>query len=393
MTRYRESVEQSAEYLRRALPLMSRQAAALHPISYAVWYEYVAGNNAPLKAAIDEMTRDGTRLDEAATADLFRKYVAIFDEALTQRLSSGLEKVLGDMEASAASAEGRADLFGKELEQWSAALADDGSVAGAINDVDRLLSRTLEMQGAIATLRERLDDSQDEIRTLRREVDQAREEAITDGLTGLANRRGFDLALANCLSAVASPEQAPCLLIADIDHFKAVNDNYGHLFGDKVIRSIAKILMDNVKGQDTAARYGGEEFAVLLPDTRIDAACALAEKIRRAIAVSRIRRADNRQEIGQITVSFGVVAYRYGEGAKRFIERGDGALYAAKNLGRNRVGVAPAEPQEAADESNGPLVPAVLVAEAAREPPPPAGAGPVQELRERQAGTDPADRR
>lgn len=366
MMKYRESVEQSAEYLRLALPLMSRQAAALHPVSYAIWYEYVAGSNKPLKAAIDELTRDGARLDEAATADLFRRYIVDFDEELAQRLSSGFEKVLADMEQSAAHAEDHADLFGKELAQWSEALAGDASASGAAKEVGRLLSGAREMQGAIATLVECLDHSQNEIRALRQEVDLAREEALTDGLTGLVNRRGFDLALANCLAAVMSPGQAPCLLIADIDHFKTINDNYGHLFGDKVIRSIAKILKANVKGRDTAARYGGEEFVALLPETSLENACALAEKIRLAIAASSVRRADNRQEVGKVTVSLGVACYRYGEGASRFLERGDIALYVSKNKGRNRVSVAPAESSGHPDEA-GPLVPAVLVAETARE--------------------------
>lgn len=390
MMKYRDSVEQSAEYLRLALPLMSRQSAALHPVSYAIWYEYVAGGNPPLKAAIDELIRDGGVLDEATTAKLFRLYIVDFDEQLTQRLSSGLERVLADMEQSAAHAEDHADLFGKELAQWSATLAGDTSAAGA-QDVGHLLSRTQEMQGAIATLVERLEYSQNEIRTLRQEVDQAREEAVTDGLTGLANRRGFDLALSACLAAVASPEQAPSLLIADIDHFKSINDHYGHLFGDKVIRSIGQILKANVKGKDTAARYGGEEFVVLLPETAPNDACALAEKIRRTIAASRVRRADNRQEMGQITVSLGVAGYRFGEGASRFVERGDAALYAAKNSGRNRVSVAPSTLPGEADAADEALIPAILFAETAGEAATAAGAGRQDAHQDRERIAGPAD--
>jgi diguanylate cyclase len=355
MMKYRETVDQSAEYLRLALPLMARQQAAMNPVSYAIWYEYVAGINKPLKAAIDQLTKDGALLDAAATADLFQKYIVDLDDQNEQRLSTGFEKVLADMAQSAAHAEGHADNFGKELAQWSEALEDGAADQGTLQNVDKLLSGTREMQGAIATLKERLDDSQNEIQTLRQEVDQAREEALTDGLTGLVNRRGFDLALAACLSAVTSPEQSPCLLIADIDHFKTVNDSYGHLFGDKVISSIAKILKANIKGQDTAVRYGGEEFVVLLPETSVDGARALAEKIRSTIARSRVRRADNRQDVGQITVSLGVASYCCGETASMFIERADNALYASKNQGRNRVSVAAAR-----------LVPAV-VAGAARE--------------------------
>lgn len=342
MSRYRETVNQSAEYLRLLLPLMSRQAAALHPISYAVWYEYVAGINPPLNAAIDELTRDGAVLDEAATAELFRKYIAELDEKTAQRLRSGFHKVLTDMAQSAAHAEGRAERFGKELAQWSEELGGADADASVAGGVDRLLFGTREMQGAIATLKERLDASQSEIEKLRQEVDRAREEAIADSLTGLVNRRGFDLALAACLAGMDVSGSGPCLLIADIDHFKTVNDAYGHLFGDKVLRSVAQILKANIKGRDTAARYGGEEFVVLLPETELDGARVLAEKIRATIEKSRIRRADNRQEVAQITVSFGVAGYCRGESAREFIDRADSALYVSKNRGRNRVTVAPA---------------------------------------------------
>lgn len=342
MMKYRETVEQSAEFLRLALPLMAQQTAALHPVSYAIWYEYVAGINRPLKAAIDELTQNGARLDEAATADLFRKYIVDFDGEVAQRLSSGFDKVLADMAQSAAHAENHADHFGKELALWSEELDDEAASQGAAKGVGKLLSRTREMQGAIATLKERLDDSQNEIQTLRQEVDQAREEALTDGLTGLVNRRGFDLAMAGCLAAVSSAGQLPSLLIADIDHFKQVNDSFGHLFGDKVIRSIAKILKANIKGRDTAARYGGEEFVVLLPETSLEGAQALAEKIRSTIETSRVRRTDNQLELGQITISLGVTSYCRGETASMFLERGDTALYVSKNQGRNRVTVAPA---------------------------------------------------
>lgn len=372
MMKYRESVDQSAEYLRLALPLMSRQEAALHPVSYAVWYEYVAGSNKLLKAAIDEMIRCGVRLDESATADLFRRYIADFDEQLTQRLSSGFDRVMAEMEQSAVHAEQRADSFGRELAQWSSALAGEQAIGEVAAEIGKLIACTREMQGAIATLKESLDNSLNEIKTLRHEVDQAREEALTDGLTGLANRRGFDLALDACLSGVSSPEQAPCLLIADIDHFKNVNDQYGHLFGDKVIRSVARILKANVKGQDTAARYGGEEFVVLLPETSLDNAFHLAEKIRTTIAASRVRRADNRQEIGQITVSLGVASYHPGESASRFVERCDIALYVAKNQGRNRVSIAGAQEPEG-ERIDAPLLSAVLVAEPAPQPQSPHG--------------------
>ena len=344
MMKYQESIEQSAEYLRLALPLMSRQAAALHPVSYGIWYEYVAGFNQPLRTAIDELTRDGRVLDEDLTSELFRTHIAELDEQTAHRVATGFRKVMAEVSQDAANAGEHANRFGNALELWSEGLEGAASGALAGNGLDQLLSGTRDMQAAIATLQQRLDASRAEIETLQQEVSRAREAALADELTGLTNRRGFDLALAARLAAEMLHTEGTCLLLADIDHFKQVNDTYGHLMGDKVLRAVAQILKASVKGKDTAARFGGEEFVVLLPDTDIDGAQALAEKLRTTIEGSRIRRSDNHQEIARITVSFGIACHCAGESASEFVSRVDNALYVSKRLGRNRVTLASERP-------------------------------------------------
>ena len=342
MMRYQESIEQSAEYLRLAIPLMSKQSTAFHPICYCLWYEYVAGINGPLRAAIDALVKEGKVLDEMTTEALYGAYVAGRNQLAAQRVTSGFQKVMSDISSHAADVGEHANRFGNTLEQWTEAQDSTEAEMFANKGVSELLSGTREMQGAIANLQNRLDASQKEIEMLQQEIGRVREEALADGLTGLVNRRGFELALAACLESETTGAKGPCLLFADLDHFKRVNDTYGHLVGDKVLRAVAQVLRANVKGKDTAARFGGEEFVVLLPDTSIEGAIALAEKIRTTIEGSRIRHTDTRQEIAQITMSFGVASYCPGESPKEFLSRGDSALYASKTLGRNRVTLAPA---------------------------------------------------
>lgn len=339
--KYEDSVERSAEFLRLALPLMSRQKAALTPVSYAIWYEYVAGINPALQARIDELTRDGRLLDDATTIDLFQRHVAYVDHETAERVTHELQKVMFDVSQSAAETGHTAGEFGDALEAWTADQADapDPST-NAASHLESLLAHTQDMQNSVSVLKTRLDDSQKEIEVLRQEVSRAREAALADGLTGLANRRGFDIALASSLAGLGADECGPSMLIADIDHFKHVNDRYGHLFGDKVIRAVAQILMDSVKGRDTAARYGGEEFIVLLPNTSLDGAQALAEQIRSTIENCRIRRLDNQEYIESITLSFGVARHLPGETADHLLTRADAALYRSKQDGRNRVTVA-----------------------------------------------------
>lgn len=335
--KYRDSVEDSAKYLRLALQFMTKQAAALHPVSYAVWYEYASGRNAALKSAVDDLTRDGAVLDEQATERIFRKHIAEIDEAAAERISQGFQKVMSDMLQSATVAGKEADHFGGLLGKWSEGLNDPG--LGEKLGIDQLLEHTSIMQGSIATLKGRLEESRREIEQLRQEVVKAREDALSDSLTGLANRKAFDLALAACLAPTAPEKRGPSLLMTDIDFFKRINDTYGHLFGDKVLRAVGQILKSNVKGKDTPARFGGEEFVVLLPDTPLEGAHLLAEKIRQTVEACRIKRIDKNEVVANITVSVGVASYRQGESATDFIARADNALYDSKKGGRNRVTV------------------------------------------------------
>lgn len=334
--RYNDSAEKSAEFLRLALPLMAKQRTATHPVSYAVWYEYVSGANAALRDAIDARITDIDSLDEKATYEIYQKHVAEINEEVARQLSAGFQKVMADMSLSAAQAGDKASQFGDALGKLSSTLAP----ANASEGVQAILALTREMQSSIVTLKGRLDESRSEIEQLRSEVVKARTEARTDGLTGLMNRRGFEMTIAACLADTSAAESEPSLLMVDIDHFKKVNDNYGHVFGDKVLRAVAQVLQDNVKGKDTAARYGGEEFVVLLPDTPLAGAQQLAERIRGIVERCRIKRTTDQGAVANIMVSLGVASFRAGEATAEFVARADAALYVSKTSGRNRVTVA-----------------------------------------------------
>jgi diguanylate cyclase len=329
--RYHDSVEKSGENLRLALPLMARQAAALDPISYAIWYEYVAGINPQLRTSIDELLRNGEVLDEEATVQLYHAHIAELDGETVQKISQGFQRVMTDISDSAAKVAGEAGGFGDELAAWF-----DGNGTGKLG-LDAILSRSSEVRHTVEELQGRLDQSRQEIETLRQQVARAREDALVDGLTRLTNRKGFDSALLAFLEEAAAESRQVSLLMADIDHFKHVNDTYGHLFGDKVIQAVAAILRQNVKGKDTAARYGGEEFVVILPDTMIEGARHVAETVRKAVEACRIKRIGNGEIVAGITISLGAATYSAGESAQEFVMRADQALYESKQTGRNRV--------------------------------------------------------
>lgn len=334
--KYEVSVERSAELLRLALPMMSKQAAALHPVSYAVWYEYVAQTNPALRSAIDHALAQHGKLDEACTHALFRQHVADIDPDTGQRVADGFQRVLSSMAESAAQAGDQTARFGSSLSRLSTELgAGDNTLVGEV------LGHTRDMQASMAHLQKRLDASLNEINTLRSEVRRARHDALVDSLTGLANRRAFHERLAACLAEHAADTrlQAPCLVAGDIDHFKLINDRYGHGFGDQVLCAVGQILKSVVAEPGLAARVGGEEFILLLPAAPLSAAEQVAERVRATVAASRVRRKGGEVVGERLTISLGVTHYLAGEAVNDFVERADRALYESKSAGRDRVTV------------------------------------------------------
>jgi diguanylate cyclase len=140
----------------------------------------------------------------------------------------------------------------------------------------------------------------------------------------------------NLLEATTSTDPVS-LMLADIDHFKAFNDTYGHLTGDQVLRLVGMAIKQTVKGQAVAARYGGEEFGIILPRTALREAITVGDQIRRAVMGKELMKRSTGEHLGRITVSIGVASYRRGDTIQSLIERADGCLYAAKRNGRNRL--------------------------------------------------------
>jgi diguanylate cyclase (GGDEF)-like protein len=155
--------------------------------------------------------------------------------------------------------------------------------------------------------------------------------SLTDPLTGIANRGRFNEALQDWVRCAHQYHVALSLVLFDFDDFKAVNDTYGHLIGDQVILQTVNLVDDAIRRRDIFARWGGEEFTLLFPDTRLEDAVEIVERLRQTVESHKYPRC------GQVTASFGVVQYRPGESPEAFMDRADRLLYRAKADGKNCV--------------------------------------------------------
>jgi diguanylate cyclase (GGDEF)-like protein len=243
--------------------------------------------------------------------------------------------------------------------------ADDGHGKGApmAFHEERLLSHVIMDTGGTARLyvlpQRRMMPHHDEIlgtivKTLGvalnncLNIKRLESDAALDPLTGCYNRREFDRLIEHHIAGAQRHGKDLSLIMFDIDHFKAVNDTYGHSAGDAVLAQIAATVRSTIRKGDYLVRYGGEEFVALLPDTTFNRAVDLADRLRRILEDHDIRIPDGRAI--RKTASFGVASYRKGWCAERFVNEADRLLYRSKILGRNRV---MPKPDEITPESHG----------------------------------------
>jgi two-component system cell cycle response regulator len=213
---------------------------------------------------------------------------------------------------------------------------DDLVLRGLDLGVNDYLMRPVDEQELTARLRTQIRRKRYN-EELRSSVAQTIEMAITDGLTGLHNRRYLDSHLVTLFERAASRNRPLSLMITDIDKFKPINDTYGHAAGDEVLRDFARRLRKNVRGIDLACRFGGEEFVVVMPDTEPHIAEKVAERIRHEIESMPFAIGGGTQSL-PVTVSIGVASMIPGrDSVETLMKRADAALYEAKNTGRNRV--------------------------------------------------------
>jgi diguanylate cyclase len=227
--------------------------------------------------------------------------------------------------------------FSERLDGHNQRLSRHESVGPIKEIVLALIEDNRDMRDRLDSVRNQLEESRLQVVQLQTNLERAEEAGLRDVVTAVGNRRFFDAALLEEVEKAQRLGDPICLALADIDKFKHVNDRFGHLVGDRLLRLFANILVQNVRGQDKVARFGGEEFALIFPGARLGQAVTAVERIRGVLEAKQWTIEPSGERVGKVTASFGVAKLRADESPNDLLRRADERLYEAKVQGRNRI--------------------------------------------------------
>ncbi len=330
--KHQHSLELANALAQKCSEYLSQQKLPATPINYAIAYEIACGKNKALKQAVDELSQT-KGLDNYVAQDLFTVYLEEnYDEQ--QRFLDQVTELLQGLTTTCKNSADSTVKHQKSLEVNQQSLNKQNDPQKIIQ---ALLNTTNLILGDQKKLYQRLKSAENEVQSLKTDLHKLEIESTTDSLSQLINRQG----LKKIIKQRPLENANNCVVLLDIDHFKQVNDNFGHLFGDNVIKQVAREMKNLIRGVDIAVRWGGEEFLLVLRDTDLKGATLVANKIRKSIKNLRWRNNKTGEQLPPVSVSGGATQLRQSErlldDLDAIIHRADEALYKAKQRGRDRI--------------------------------------------------------
>jgi len=336
-TRADREFEEALQIAEQALAHARQHRSPPRPSVYEVWYNYAAGADKALRARVDAASRGGT-VDLDTIEQIYE------DHFLQKRLSAGIARIGDELDTGLKEA----------LELIRDGLGTNRAYVSSLRQAQDKMSRVSRNHDARRMVMELLQVSQDhveqtesvgselarartQISEMKRELRRLQDRAYLDHLTQIANRRHMDEVLEREIAEARSSHAPLCFALGDLDHFKALNDRWGHQVGDAMLKHFAVVITSNIKGQDTAARFGGEEFAIIFPRTVLFGACHVTDRIRQLLHETEFVVSRDQSRISPVSVSFRVTQLRPDDTMASLIQRADVLLYAAKRKGRNRI--------------------------------------------------------
>ncbi|MDO1584578.1 GGDEF domain-containing protein [Rhizobium oryzicola] len=314
---------------------MRSMGVAPIPRNYQLFYEAYLGSNPALTKDLAALGVRATQeeLDELIHAHIGGGGMNVIEQAHS-RLSTELDALLRILRQEQTSLESYGRLLGETATRINS--KTNFSVDLVRNAIGLLTEATGETIAQGEKTAEGVAQRSREFDEVRKELDEYKRIANTDSLTRLSNRRAFDEKLAAIYNdSMQLPVTA--LVLADIDHFKKINDTYGHPVGDKILASVASVLRSTLRKDIFVARTGGEEFAFIIEGNTMEEVMGLCERVRRSLETRPFRNSRSGVDYGPITISIGFAMGSQAEDAGELYSKSDTALYCAKNTGRNRT--------------------------------------------------------
>ncbi|RVU37933.1 GGDEF domain-containing protein [Hwanghaeella grinnelliae] len=335
---FSEGLAEAMEFAQSALALMESNSVPPTPENFAIWYAHATGRMPDLSKEVAALLDQPGAITPERNREIYERYLGgPPDDLIVQRTGARMEEEIAGLLSVISSATGDAENFQTSIQENLRDLTKDQGFEGITRAMKSLVDEAQKMQSSNSEMQRRLEASSKEIVSLRENLAEVQREALTDGLTGIANRKMFDMTMDRAIETAARTGEPFCLAMTDIDFFKKFNDNYGHQTGDQVLKLVAKILEGSVRDGETAARYGGEEFALILPGSKLDEAHVVCERVRELVSSKQIRNRSTGESMGNITLSLGIALFKPGDSPTDLVQRADAGLYFAKQHGRNQT--------------------------------------------------------
>lgn len=328
-----QNYQVTKKYAKLTNELLEEHQLSPTPTNYSVFFIYINATNPKLTGQIDLLIKEND-IDDISMNEIYEEHIsqaAQLDKEILSPLNVTIDSMLGKLEQQVFSEEKAVNDLQKIDTALSKSVHKD-ALQKIITYMQTTVNDSVEQHKSLS---EEITKTNNEINELKTKLSEAKEEAISDSLTGFLNRRGYTQKLAEI-----DIDETHTSFVIDIDHFKLVNDNFGHIIGDKVIQKVAQSIKNQLSDNDIAVRYGGEEFVVVAVNKTIDEAQEIAERIRLAICKLKLKQRNSDKYLPQISVSIGIAETKNETHWQDVIERADKALYEAKNSGRNCIKIA-----------------------------------------------------
>jgi diguanylate cyclase len=315
--------------LERAHTILARMAdlgIPPAPDNYEIWATYVDGSLPELSRELDARLARGEPFTDEANETLHDQFFA--NTRVAVHILETSKNIAGELGGVVSAL----DHAGTDTRAYAALLHAAGADAS-----DPLVCATLDAAERQERLAEQMEVSARLIADMRAALSSIRLQALTDGLTGLPNRRMFDETLSKRIAEAEADRTSLCVLLLDIDHFTRINTAWGGQIGDQFLRYVGSVLREHVKGDALAARLDADCFAIVAPRTCVDLGEAMAARVSRAVKSRQLTRRSTGDAIGSVTLSVGVGCYRTPEDAASLMHRVNACLTAAKHAGGERI--------------------------------------------------------